>query len=204
MWHYISLVLLAAPGFVVAADWPHWRGPSRSGITDEESGWTGGPWLPEKPTWTADVGEGASTHYGSCCGSNAFNIAANDSGSARRSRPHRSPLSLPTVSVNDSSHFGPCRVSPNVARGLVTTERLSELTGAGRSSPAWATPVEPASAADVDAVPRNRRRLSAGPVSDLGNPHGNGESGSIVRGATHHYHDTIPGPRTSQLCGLGI
>ena len=61
MWHYISLVLLAAPGFVVAADWPHWRGPSRSGITDEESGWTGGPWLPEKPTWTADVGEGASS-----------------------------------------------------------------------------------------------------------------------------------------------
>ena len=61
MWHYISLVLLAAPGFVVAADWPHWRGPSRNGIADEESGWAGGPWLPEKPTWTADVGEGASS-----------------------------------------------------------------------------------------------------------------------------------------------
>ena len=44
-----------------AADWPHWRGPNRSGITDESSGWTGKAWLAEKPTWTAKVGEGASS-----------------------------------------------------------------------------------------------------------------------------------------------
>jgi len=55
------LVLLAAPGMAFAADWPHWRGPARTGIIDEDSGWTGESWLPAKPTWSADVGEGASS-----------------------------------------------------------------------------------------------------------------------------------------------
>ena len=44
-----------------AADWPHWRGPNRTGITDEPSGWTGDAWLADKPAWTAKVGEGASS-----------------------------------------------------------------------------------------------------------------------------------------------
>src|SRR5947208_16280565 len=44
-----------------AADWPHWRGPDRNGITDESSGWTGEQWLADKPAWTATVGEGASS-----------------------------------------------------------------------------------------------------------------------------------------------
>src|SRR5690348_9576101 len=44
-----------------AADWPHWRGPSRSGITDETSGFVDGRWLADKPLWTADVGIGASS-----------------------------------------------------------------------------------------------------------------------------------------------
>src|SRR5258708_18229917 len=43
------------------ADWPHWRGPNRTGITDEPSGWTGDAWLPDKPAWTAKLGEGASS-----------------------------------------------------------------------------------------------------------------------------------------------
>src|SRR5947199_139839 len=37
-----ALALLASPLPLFAADWPHWRGPNRSGITDEASGWTGG------------------------------------------------------------------------------------------------------------------------------------------------------------------
>ena len=61
MWRFLSLVLFAIPGLVLAADWPHWRGPARNGITSEDSGWIGERWLSEKPAWTADVGEGASS-----------------------------------------------------------------------------------------------------------------------------------------------
>jgi outer membrane protein assembly factor BamB len=44
-----------------AADWPHWRGPTRDGVTTESSGWAGGRWLADKPDWTANVGRGASS-----------------------------------------------------------------------------------------------------------------------------------------------
>jgi outer membrane protein assembly factor BamB len=44
-----------------AADWPHWRGPTRNDITTEPSGWSGKVWLPDKPTWTVKLGEGASS-----------------------------------------------------------------------------------------------------------------------------------------------
>jgi len=57
----LFLVLIGTPGVLVAADWPHWRGPARTGITDEDFGWTGEAWLLEKPSWTAYVGEGASS-----------------------------------------------------------------------------------------------------------------------------------------------
>jgi outer membrane protein assembly factor BamB len=56
-----ALVLLLVTQPLFAADWPHWRGPNRNGITDEPSGWTGNSWLSEKPLWTATVGEGASS-----------------------------------------------------------------------------------------------------------------------------------------------
>lgn len=36
----LALIGLALPGIILAADWPHWRGPTRTGITDEDSGWT--------------------------------------------------------------------------------------------------------------------------------------------------------------------
>src|SRR6187401_1514304 len=55
----LLLLLLSSP--LLAADWPHWRGPNRNGITDEPSGWTGEKWLADKPAWTANVGEGASS-----------------------------------------------------------------------------------------------------------------------------------------------
>lgn len=60
MCRYSIVVLLLSPGLFLAADWPHWRGATRNGITDEESGWTGTSWLSEKPAWTVRVGEGAS------------------------------------------------------------------------------------------------------------------------------------------------
>lgn len=55
----LTLTLISTP--LVAADWPHWRGPSRTGITDEHSGWTGEKWVSDTPVWTATVGEGASS-----------------------------------------------------------------------------------------------------------------------------------------------
>ena len=61
MQRLLVLAFLALPIPLFAADWPHWRGPNRTGITDEPSGWTGEKWLIDKPEWTATVGEGASS-----------------------------------------------------------------------------------------------------------------------------------------------
>jgi outer membrane protein assembly factor BamB len=55
----VAVLLASAP--VRAGDWPQWRGPTRNGLTDESSGWSDGRWLPEKPTWTVKVGQGASS-----------------------------------------------------------------------------------------------------------------------------------------------
>jgi outer membrane protein assembly factor BamB len=60
------VVLLVVGGHLSAshllgADWPHWRGPSRDGHTDEPSGFTDGKWLADRPVWTAQVGAGASS-----------------------------------------------------------------------------------------------------------------------------------------------
>lgn len=57
-----SLVaVFVAASSVVAADWPHWRGPGRDGRSDESSGWSDGRWLPDRPVWSANVGSGASS-----------------------------------------------------------------------------------------------------------------------------------------------
>lgn len=54
----LSAVMLAStPG---AADWPHWRGPTRDGISQESSGWDGKTWPGEK-LWQKSVGEGSSS-----------------------------------------------------------------------------------------------------------------------------------------------
>jgi len=42
------------------ADWPHWRGPDRTGITTESSGWDEGAW-PPPVMWTRQVGAGATS-----------------------------------------------------------------------------------------------------------------------------------------------
>src|SRR6476620_9289105 len=56
-----AVVLLGIAGPLLAADWPHWRGPTRNDLTDEPSGWADGRWLADRPAWTADVGSGASS-----------------------------------------------------------------------------------------------------------------------------------------------
>jgi|SRR5262245_40653574 len=57
----IIVLLLGAAAPLAATDWPHWRGPTRNGLTDEPSGWADGRWLADKPAWTANVGAGASS-----------------------------------------------------------------------------------------------------------------------------------------------
>lgn len=52
----VCAVRAAAP----PAEWPHWRGPNRNGVSPEPSGWTGAPW-PGTPAWTASTGEGSSS-----------------------------------------------------------------------------------------------------------------------------------------------
>lgn len=58
---YAAAVVLGIASSAPAADWPHWRGPDRTDVTPEPSGWNGKAWLAEKPHWTAKVGEGASS-----------------------------------------------------------------------------------------------------------------------------------------------
>lgn len=48
---------LVADGF--AADWPHWRGANRNGVSKESSGWTGKDW-PGKLLWQVKADVGAS------------------------------------------------------------------------------------------------------------------------------------------------
>jgi outer membrane protein assembly factor BamB len=55
----LLVLVFAAP--LAAADWPHWRGPTRNDLTTESSGWGDGRWLADKPAWTAKVGVGASS-----------------------------------------------------------------------------------------------------------------------------------------------
>jgi outer membrane protein assembly factor BamB len=55
------LSLLLLPGPLAAADWPHWRGPTRNDLTPELSGWADGRWLSDKPAWRVNVGAGASS-----------------------------------------------------------------------------------------------------------------------------------------------
>lgn len=44
-----------------AVDWPHWRGPNRDDITNEDSGWTQGAWPLKKPRWQISIGVGCTS-----------------------------------------------------------------------------------------------------------------------------------------------
>ncbi|MGL4552706.1 MAG: PQQ-binding-like beta-propeller repeat protein, partial [Gemmataceae bacterium] len=52
------LLLLA---LLCAADWPHWRGPKRDGVSAEHSGWDGKRWIDDTPAWSLNVGEGSTS-----------------------------------------------------------------------------------------------------------------------------------------------
>ena len=60
----VSVIVAAIallPAVLSADDWPRWRGNHRNGVVAEKSGWNGKHWLDSKPTWKANVGEGASS-----------------------------------------------------------------------------------------------------------------------------------------------
>ena len=57
----VVVVGLCVPALASAEDWPHWRGSQRNGLIKEVSGWNGSRWIDSKPTWNANVGEGASS-----------------------------------------------------------------------------------------------------------------------------------------------
>src|SRR5216684_2140497 len=44
-------------GIVLAADWPHWRGPSRNGVTSEEGWLTAWPSSGLPRLWSANIGQ---------------------------------------------------------------------------------------------------------------------------------------------------
>ena len=46
---------------LLADDWPHWRGPRRSDVVAERSGYRAGDWPIGEAVWSADVGQGASS-----------------------------------------------------------------------------------------------------------------------------------------------
>jgi outer membrane protein assembly factor BamB len=52
-------LILTAP--LAAADWPHWRGPTRDGISPEPSGYRDGRWNIDRPAWKINVGKGCSS-----------------------------------------------------------------------------------------------------------------------------------------------
>jgi outer membrane protein assembly factor BamB len=53
-------LLLLVP-VLLAADWPHWRGPTRDGLTTESSGYEAGRWVAKTAAWSASVGEGSTS-----------------------------------------------------------------------------------------------------------------------------------------------
>lgn len=55
-----SLAFALCQSFV-AADWPHWRGPARTGVSPESSGYHDGRWNIDKPAWRINVGKGCSS-----------------------------------------------------------------------------------------------------------------------------------------------
>ena len=56
----VSTAALAQAQGRAGADWPHWRGPDRTGVTPETSGWDQGAW-PPLVLWTRQVGAGATS-----------------------------------------------------------------------------------------------------------------------------------------------
>ena len=56
----LLVLSLLTPALCFAEDWPHWRGPHRTDVTTESSGWDGKNW-PRKELWRTATGDGSSS-----------------------------------------------------------------------------------------------------------------------------------------------
>jgi outer membrane protein assembly factor BamB len=72
----VALSISLWPLALIAGDWPHWRGPSRDGLTTEASGFEDGKWHVGKPLWSANVGEGSTSPL--LVGDHVFTIGHRD------------------------------------------------------------------------------------------------------------------------------
>ncbi len=57
----LGLMATGRPSQLTAADWPHWRGPTRNDIVGESSGWTGKNWPAGDSLWSTNVGFGSTS-----------------------------------------------------------------------------------------------------------------------------------------------
>ena len=57
----IAIYILLCSNSLIAEDWPHWRGTSRNGVIQEDSGWDNGSWQTLDVAWKHSIGEGATS-----------------------------------------------------------------------------------------------------------------------------------------------
>lgn len=60
VWLFASCLAFLSASVALADEWPHFRGPERSDVTQESSGFRDGRW-PLREAWTVEVGEGSSS-----------------------------------------------------------------------------------------------------------------------------------------------
>lgn len=60
-WAFFALTLFLNLAAARAEDWPHWRGPHRDDVVEEDSGYRDGKWTLGEPAWTAELGEGSGS-----------------------------------------------------------------------------------------------------------------------------------------------
>lgn len=71
-----TCMLISIVASARAGDWSHWRGDTRNDQSSETSGWSAARWLPDKPDWVRDLGEGSSSPL--VVGSRVYALGWND------------------------------------------------------------------------------------------------------------------------------
>ncbi len=57
----LAIITLIGANIAHAGDWPHWRGPTRNGVSPESSHWNGKTWLSREPAWSRNFGAGTTS-----------------------------------------------------------------------------------------------------------------------------------------------
>ncbi len=61
LWLALPAAPCAGAGPPDGEDWPHYRGPNRSGIVESPSGWRGDTWPVGEPLWSVEIGQGSTS-----------------------------------------------------------------------------------------------------------------------------------------------